>query len=414
VTCWAVVALAGLLLLARAVHRQRRALALRALVTNVASIEALERLSRRAGLRPGITLSRCAQASSPLVFSSREICLPERAACLDAAALEAVLAHEIAHIERRDGLWLYAALVLQALLWFQPLNRRVRAELQETAELAADARAVDLTGDALGLARTLTLVASWVSSAEPAPFVAMARAGSLIVERVVRLVEASDARSASRRSARTPWLALAALTAIGACSPSVGAPEAPEHAADANGADDTASIDNAEVGGKRVEAPGLLGRQQQPRSAASPSDGPVNDAVASVLPNAVALGQSVANLAMAEHTLQESILRVEQRLAAQGVASGTAQPDLESLRCQLAETTANRLRLTVEFEARMRAWDEAFEREQRPRLAAWDKDFGRRMDATGRDLERSLGQLRSLSVPPPPVVPSAPLLPSAP
>ncbi|MEY4546430.1 MAG: hypothetical protein RL685_2625 [Pseudomonadota bacterium] len=331
-TAWAVVALAGLLLLARAFHRQRRALALRTLVTHVTSIEALERLRRRAGLRAGITLSRCAQASSPLVLSSREICLPERAAGLDAAALEAVLAHEIAHIERRDGLWQYTALVLQALLWFQPLNRRVRAQLQETAELAADARAVELTGDALGLARTLTLVASWHSAAEPEPLVAMARAGSLIVERVVRLVEVSDAHSGARRS-RTPWFALAALAAIGACSPSVGAPK-------------VASLPATEP-------------------STSPA-GALRDGSASELPNPVAFGRSLAKLAKAEHELRENILSIERRLAAQGVASGTDQPGLEGLRCELADTTATRLRITRDFEARVKD----FEREQRAHWAA--------------------------------------------
>jgi beta-lactamase regulating signal transducer with metallopeptidase domain len=224
--CGAVVALIGVFLIARAALRQHRALAKRTRVTHPACIEALEQLAKRAGIRHPVRLSRCAAATTPLVLSAREICLPERALELERSALESVLAHELAHIERRDGLWLNGALFLQALLWFQPLHRKVRAELQESAELAADDRAVELTGDALGLARTLTDVASWASGAPLISSVAMARPGSAIVERVARLVESGDARHGARFGSRTPWFALAALTAIGACSPSVGAPQA--------------------------------------------------------------------------------------------------------------------------------------------------------------------------------------------
>ncbi|MET0411214.1 MAG: M56 family metallopeptidase, partial [Polyangiaceae bacterium] len=220
--CWAAVALLGVLLLARAVARQRRAFAPRTRVTHGACTEALERLAKRADIRRHVRLSRCASAGTPLVLSSREICLPERALRLDSDALDAVLAHELAHIERRDGLWLNVALLLQALLWFQPLNRIARAALQENAELAADDRAVELTGDALGLARTLTHVAGWECSVPFATSVAMARAGSPIVQRVARLVEAGDARTGAPFASRTPWFALAALTAIGACSPAIG------------------------------------------------------------------------------------------------------------------------------------------------------------------------------------------------
>jgi hypothetical protein len=234
---WAFVALAHLLLLARAALRQRRALTGRAPVDHDGWVQGLERLAQRARIRQPIRLSCCAGAQTPLVLSAREICLPERALAFDADAIEAVLAHELAHVERRDGPWTYAALFLQALFWFQPLQRRARIELQESAELAADDRAVELTGDALALARTLTQVAGWVRGTTPAPAVAMARAGSPIVERVTRLVEARDARFA----ARTPGFAVTVLVAIGACSPSVGAPEAqpPRVALDPPAAPDT-------------------------------------------------------------------------------------------------------------------------------------------------------------------------------
>jgi hypothetical protein len=116
---------------------------------------------------------------------------------------------------------------------------------------------------------------------------------------------------------------------------------------------------------------------------------------------------------MAEHRLRESIWRIEQRLAALGAVSGMAQPELERLQCELAETTTSRVRLTLDFEARMKDFERRFAQEQGPRLAARGKDFGRRMEAMDRNIERQLDKRRAHSVSPP-VVPQPPRLPSAP
>jgi beta-lactamase regulating signal transducer with metallopeptidase domain len=445
---WASVAVACLLLLARAVLRQRRALAVRTPVTHAASIEALERLSQRAGLRHPVCLSCSAHVSSPLVLSAREICLPERARELDGAALDAVLAHELAHIERRDGLWLYVALVLQAVLWFQPLNRKVRAELSESAELAADDRAVELTGDALGLARTLTHVASWVSHAVAAPAVAMARAGSPIVERVARLVHASEAGHDSRLSSRTPWFALAALTAIGACSPSVGAPQAPEPraprssaapaspsivpvvastpaslsppaqatpATESSGPTDTvrpagepgdaveprdpdaapahevagaedARRDASQRRPARTESRRRGPPQRQGESLDFPIGDLVSEVVGSVVPNAVAFSQSVSELALDEQRLQERIRVAESGLAGKAGASDSARAELERLRRELAETRARRRRVERDFEAGMEAWSKDFEQR-------FDREFAHRFAAWGEDLGRRMSAM---------------------
>src|SRR6185295_4112873 len=51
--------------------------------------------------------------------------------------------------------------VIEAVFFFQPLNRLARRGLQESAELASDERAVELTDDPLGLARSLAEVAGW-------------------------------------------------------------------------------------------------------------------------------------------------------------------------------------------------------------------------------------------------------------
>jgi hypothetical protein len=133
VVCWALVALAALLLLARAAVGQRRRLASRVGVRDAACLEVLERLARQAGFRRSVRLSSCAAVSTPFVLNTREICLPERALELDRVALEAVLAHELRTHRAARRPVLNGALLPQALLWFH--GARFGASAQARAEL---------------------------------------------------------------------------------------------------------------------------------------------------------------------------------------------------------------------------------------------------------------------------------------
>lgn len=431
---WALVALVGVLLIGRAAIRQRRAFEPRAPITHGACVDALDRLARRAGMRHHVRLSRSAAASTPLVLGAREICLPERALELEQGALEAVLAHELAHIERRDLGWVNGALFLQALLWFQPLHRKARAELRESAELAADDRAVELTGDPLGLARTLTHVASWVTGTPLASSVAMARPGSAIVERVARLVESSEARRGALRRSRTPWLSLAGLAAIGACSPSVGAPQAEAPRTEALRAVPVSSAPNqrdtrplapavAPNSSARIDAseppPAPGPKDDAPESDASddsdqasmpsfpqlPIDGMVSDIVAGVVPRAIEFSSAIGQLATDEvqHEMQ---IQAATRAAAEPGASPATRDELARLKRELAASRQRRKQLERDFEASMDAWgkdfEQRFDREHAERFAVWGEQFGRRMEAMAKGLERRLSRRPPPSIPQPP------------
>ncbi len=56
----------------------------------------------------------------------------------DPAALRAILAHELAHLARRDNLWTLAARLLTALLWPQPLLWVLCRRLEQAGEEASD------------------------------------------------------------------------------------------------------------------------------------------------------------------------------------------------------------------------------------------------------------------------------------
>jgi len=103
--------------------------------------------------------------------------------------LDAVLAHELAHVRRADWLWNGLQCAVEALLFFHPaawlLGRRVRAE----REHACDDLAAAHCGDGLALAQALASLARMQATC-PAPRLALGARGGVLRERIARLVGA--------------------------------------------------------------------------------------------------------------------------------------------------------------------------------------------------------------------------------
>jgi len=161
----------------------------------------LDLLSREAGLgrRPRLTCT--ARISSPIALGVGEICVPESALTeLDEEQQRSMLAHELAHLARRDPLWLGLASVLERVLWIQPLNRIARRQITTSAEYLCDEWAVRRTGSGVALARCLAQVAEWIQASPlGVPVAGMAEERSLLVARVEKLLAARSAAPRSRR-----------------------------------------------------------------------------------------------------------------------------------------------------------------------------------------------------------------------
>lgn len=122
------------------------------------------------GDRGSIRVMSSPALTAPCVLSGRTIGLPNR--CeeeLTDAELRAVLAHEMAHIVRRDPLWLGFFRIVLALLWVQPLNRLALSCVLEAAELTCDDWALARTGERFGLAHSISRVAEWASAGQRHP-----------------------------------------------------------------------------------------------------------------------------------------------------------------------------------------------------------------------------------------------------
>lgn len=146
---------------------------------------------------PRVTVSP--QSGVPAALGTCEICLP--ANDLDTwTTLErrSIIAHELAHLDRRDPLWLALCTWFVCLVPFQPLARVALRRLRTAAEEAADDGAVAVTGDADALASALVTLAERREGAG----LGVAATGSPLVQRVTRLLDDAPAPPSWSRGRR--------------------------------------------------------------------------------------------------------------------------------------------------------------------------------------------------------------------
>jgi beta-lactamase regulating signal transducer with metallopeptidase domain len=173
---------------ARAVRRLHREAAACPRVDDAATLRFVQSLSP-CSAAPPLCLSR--HWSSPLVTPNGAICLPHWVfSDLDPPQREAVLAHEMAHVQRRDPLWRLAAHVVARVGWLQPLNRVALRRLDAAAELMCDHWAAARADRGQQLAQALYLCAQRLAGgAAPALAMAMARGPSPLLARIEALLQ---------------------------------------------------------------------------------------------------------------------------------------------------------------------------------------------------------------------------------
>jgi beta-lactamase regulating signal transducer with metallopeptidase domain len=144
-------------------------------------------LQRRMGLDRVIRYCECHRLDAPAVLGwfRPVVLLPVRTLTgLTEEQIEAVIAHELAHIRRLDCFVNLFQVAAETLLFYHPavwwVSQRIRAE----REHCCDDEAIAICGDAVNYARALTLMEEW----RTAPALMMAANRSPLGERVVRLL----------------------------------------------------------------------------------------------------------------------------------------------------------------------------------------------------------------------------------
>lgn len=190
----------------------------------------LASLARRMGVRRAVRLVESVLVASPatLGWLKPVVIVPASVfAGLSPRQLEAILAHELAHIRRHDFLMNLLQLVSETLLFYHPAVWWVSRVIARERELICDDLAVEACGDALVYARALTRIERMRGTGTR---LALAADGGEFYERVRRLVASPGTHqsSAPRRGASVVALALAALVVVpgaGALAPLAARPE---------------------------------------------------------------------------------------------------------------------------------------------------------------------------------------------
>ena len=149
--------------------------------------QAAERLAARLGLRRAVQLRVSLTGFAPSVVGWMKpvLLVPAAALRLPMQQLEALIAHEFAHIRRHDFLINLLQNAVETLLFYHPavwwLGRRIREE----RENCCDDLAVAVCGDRVVYARALTSLEELRTSA---PDFAMAASGGSLVKRIARLL----------------------------------------------------------------------------------------------------------------------------------------------------------------------------------------------------------------------------------
>jgi len=170
----------------------------------------LKDLSRRMGIRSPVELLESALATGPAVIGVLRPAILFPTAALTGLwpiQVEAILAHELAHIRRHDYLINLLQCVVETLLFYHPAVWWVSGRIRQEREHCCDDLAVEVCGDRAFYANCL----ADLDELKPASMaLAMAAAGGGLLPRIRRILclPAGENRSAS---AATGALAVAAM-----------------------------------------------------------------------------------------------------------------------------------------------------------------------------------------------------------
>jgi hypothetical protein len=175
----------------------------------------LARLRMKMGLRQPVRLIVSDRVSEPLTFGLLKavVVLPlHYVSQVPADQLEMVLAHELAHIRRRDYLVNLCQSVFDAVFFFNPFYRVLSGIVRDEREYCCDDRAAGIGGDGRLMALALTNLK--LRTRHPGLGLSAAPVRSGFYRRVSRLIEPGERAVVSVRGAMAGLLGAAVLVLV--------------------------------------------------------------------------------------------------------------------------------------------------------------------------------------------------------
>lgn len=180
-------------------------------VADPAWLIALARMQQRFGFKHGTALLMNAELSSPISWGVlRPVILLSPGVAEDRKQADAIIAHELAHVARKDWVKLLIGRAATAIFWFNPLVWLLAAECHHLREEAADDAVLRTDFESIDYAELLVGVARHENRALHLACNGVAPSRSSLSRRVSRVLD----RSRSRRPARFGWTAACLTGAV--------------------------------------------------------------------------------------------------------------------------------------------------------------------------------------------------------
>jgi TonB family protein len=174
--------------------------------------QAFDALRRRLGVERAVRLMHSALVQAPTVIGWLRPVVLIPASCLtglSAMQIEAILAHELAHIRRHDYLVSVLQSVIETLLFYHPAVWWVSRQVRRERECCCDELAVAVGGDRLAYARALSVLEERRAAM---PELALGANGGVLAMRIRRLLGCGRASISSQLAA---GMVLAVLLVVG-------------------------------------------------------------------------------------------------------------------------------------------------------------------------------------------------------
>jgi bla regulator protein BlaR1 len=189
-------------------------------VSDAREVRVLRQVERQMGIRRPITLLLCSASLEPGIFGIwRPVLLwPQGiSAHLTRSHLQAVIAHEVCHVRRRDNLAAAIHMVVEAVFWFHPLVWWLGTRLMRERERACDQKVLELGSERAVYAESILKTCQYCVGS-PLP-VLSGVTGAELKQRVVDIMTGEAARrlgfSAKLALSSCAVLALVAPTLFG-------------------------------------------------------------------------------------------------------------------------------------------------------------------------------------------------------
>jgi len=176
-------------------------------------VKALRRLERAGGIRRRIEILLSRASLEPGIFGiARPVLvwpygISER---LGDAHVEAILAHEVGHVRRRDNLFAAIHMSVEAIFWFHPLVWFLGTRLTEEREVACDEEVLELGSERQVYAESILKICEFCVGSPLACVSGVT--GADLKKRIVRIMTPDTARKLNFR--KKLLLAFAGLSAI--------------------------------------------------------------------------------------------------------------------------------------------------------------------------------------------------------